>query len=495
VQNRATDILRQLRGQGVEVSNLCVDSRALQPGDVFLAYPGQRQDGRSHIAGAIAAGAAAVLWERTGFEWSEGWRVPHVAVDDLRALAGYLAHEVYGRPSERLWIMGVTGTNGKTSCSQWLAQACTTCGARTAVIGTLGIGFAGAREESLNTTPDPVALHRSFARLLAEGAQGVSMEVSSIGIDQGRVNGVVFGAALFTNLSRDHLDYHGDMERYAQAKQELFRSPGLRHAVLNMDDVQGVNIARMLAGGGPSRTGYSCYEGVAERAGLENFVEARDISVSAHGVAFLAHSSWGEARIQSALLGRFSVANLLGVLATMLVSGVPFAQAAAALARLAPVPGRLERIGGDGRPLVVVDYAHSPDALDKVALALRDVAAAGGGRLWIVFGCGGDRDRGKRPFMGAVASRHADRIILTSDNPRSEDPEAIITDIAAGVTVAHETMADRRAAIAAAVRSARANDVVLLAGKGHETYQEVGGARLPFSDVLEAQAVLEHWNE
>ena len=493
MQNRAIDILRQLRGHGVDVSNLCVDSRALQPGDVFLAYPGQRQDGRSHIAGAIAAGAAAVLWERTGFEWNQGWRVPNVAVEDLRALAGHLAHEVYGRPSERLWIMGVTGTNGKTSCSQWLAQACNACGARTAVVGTLGVGFAGALEESLNTTPDAVALHRSFARLLAEGAQGVSMEVSSIGIDQGRVNGVQFGAALFTNLSRDHLDYHGDMERYAQAKQQLFRAPGLKHAVLNLDDVQGVYIARTLAGSGVSRIGYSCYEGVAERAGLESFVEARDISVSAHGVAFAVRSSWGEARIESALLGRFSIANLLGVLGTMLVSGVPMAQATAALSRLAPVPGRLERVGGDGRPLVVVDYAHSPDALDKVAHALRDVATAAGGRLWIVFGCGGDRDRGKRPLMGAVASRHADRIVLTSDNPRSEDPRAIIGDIAAGVTVAYEVYVDRRAAIGVAVGSARAGDVVLLAGKGHETYQEIGDVRLPFSDAREAQIALERW--
>jgi UDP-N-acetylmuramoyl-L-alanyl-D-glutamate--2,6-diaminopimelate ligase len=319
------------------------------------------------------------------------------------------------------------------------------------------------------------------------------MEVSSIGLDQGRVNGVKFGAALFTNLSRDHLDYHGDMESYAQAKQRLFRSPGLGHAVLNMDDVQGVSIARMLAGSSVTRTGYSCFEGVAARSGLEYFVEAQDISVSAQGIAFTARSSWGEARIESTLLGRFSISNLLGVLATMLVSGVPFAQATRALAMLVPVPGRLERIGGGARPLVVIDYAHSPDALDKVAHALRDVAAADNGRLCVVFGCGGDRDRGKRPLMGAVASRHADRIIVTSDNPRGEDPDAIISEIAAGITVAYEAIADRRAAIAAAVASARAGDVVLLAGKGHETFQEVGGQKLPFSDSLEAQAALGRW--
>ena len=493
MQNRAIEILRQLREQGVDVSNLCVDSRALQRGEVFLAYPGQGQDGRGHIAGAIASGAAAVLWEQTGFDWSEGWRVPNLPVEGLRGLAGHLAHEVYGRPSEQLWVMGVTGTNGKTSCSQWIAQACNACGARTAVVGTLGIGFPGALRESLNTTPDAVALHRSLARLLAEGAQGVSMEVSSIGIDQGRINGIGFGAALFTNLSRDHLDYHGDMEHYAEAKRRLFRSPGLRHAALNMDDIQGVSIARMLADSGVSRIGYSCFEDTAVRSGLEQFIEARDINVSARGVAFTVKSSWGEARIESTLLGRFSVSNLLGVLATMMASGVPFAQATAALAQLAPVRGRMERLGGDGRPLLVVDYAHSPDALDKVAQALRDVAAGSGGRLCIVFGCGGDRDRGKRPLMGAVASRHADRIIVTSDNPRGESPEGIISEIVSGITAGYESIADRHAAIAKAVALARAEDVVLIAGKGHETYQDVGGEKLPFSDVREAQLALARW--
>jgi len=494
VQNRAIEILRQLREQGVDASNLCVDSRTVRPGDVFLGYPGETQDGRSHIAGAIAAGAAAVLWDEAGFAWNEAWRVPNLPVESLRPMAGHLAHEVYGRPSEKLWVMGVTGTNGKTSCSQWLAQACGECGARTAVIGTLGIGFAGgALAPSPNTTPDAVALHQSLSRLLGEGAQGVAMEVSSIGLDQGRVNGVKFGAALFTNLSRDHLDYHGDMDSYAQAKQRLFLSPGLGHAVLNMDDVQGVSIARMIAGSGVTRSGYSCFEGVAARSGLEHFVEAQDIRVSPQGIAFSVKSSWGETRIESPLLGRFNISNLLGVLATMMASGVPFVQATGALTKIAPVPGRMERIGGEGRPLVVVDYAHSPDAFQEVANALKDLATAGNGRLCVVFGCGGDRDRGKRPLMGAIASRHADRIIVTSDNPRGEDPNAIISEIVAGIPVAYEVIADRRAAIAAAVASARAGDVVLLAGKGHETYQEARGEKLLFSDLLEARLALGRW--
>jgi UDP-N-acetylmuramoyl-L-alanyl-D-glutamate--2,6-diaminopimelate ligase len=319
------------------------------------------------------------------------------------------------------------------------------------------------------------------------------MEVTSIGLDQGRVNGVAFGAALFTNLSRDHLDYHGDMESYASAKQRLFETPELKHAVLNLDDVQGVHLARVLTGR-VNRAGYSCFAGVAARAGLEGHAEAHAIELSPRGITFELKSSWGEARIESALLGRFNVSNLLGVLTTMLVSGVPFERATAALADLRPVAGRMQKLGGNGKPMVVVDYAHTPDALEKTLVALKDVARASGGRLVAVFGCGGDRDRGKRPLMGAVASRHADAIVLTSDNPRGEEPAAIIAEIAAGVTAAHDEIEDRREAIARAIAHAAASDVVLLAGKGHETYQEVAGRRLPFSDTLETERALAGWS-
>ncbi len=425
------------------MTGLAADSRSLAAGEVFLAYPGSRRDGREFIPAALQRGAAAVLWEREGFEWNPGWRVPNLGVENLRGLAGRLAHEIYGRPSERLWMIGVTGTNGKTSCSHWIAQACSACGAKTAVVGTLGTGFPGALDAGVNTTPEAVLLHRSLAGLLAQGAQGVAMEVTSIGLDQGRVNGVAFGAALFTNLSRDHLDYHGDMESYARAKQRLFETPGLKHAVLNLDDVQGVQIARALAGRGIGRAGYSCFAGVAARSGLERYAEAHAIEVSPEGIAFEVRSSWGEAGIESALLGRFNVSNLLGVLTTMLVSGVPFDRAATALA--------------------------------------------------VVFGCGGERDRGKRPLMGAVASRHADAILVTSDNPRGEDPAAIIAEITAAIPVPHEAIEDRRAAIERAIASAGAEDVVLIAGKGHETYQEVAGRRLPFSDALEAAQALSRW--
>jgi UDP-N-acetylmuramoyl-L-alanyl-D-glutamate--2,6-diaminopimelate ligase len=320
------------------------------------------------------------------------------------------------------------------------------------------------------------------------------MEVTSIGLDQGRVNGVAFGAALFTNLSRDHLDYHRDMESYARAKQRLFETPGLKHAVLNLDDVQGVQLARVLAGRGVNRAGYSCFAGVAARSGLDRYAEAHAIEVSPEGIAFEVRSSWGEARIESALLGRFNVSNLLGVLTTMLASGVPFDRATAALAGLEPVEGRMQRLGGAGKPVVVIDYAHTPDALEKTLVVLKDVARASGGRLAVVFGCGGERDRGKRPLMGAVASRHADAILVTSDNPRGEDPAAIIAEITAAVPVPHEAIEDRRLAIDRAIASADANDVVLIAGKGHETYQEIAGRRLPFSDALEAKQALSRWS-
>src|SRR6266513_259739 len=397
--------------------------------------------------------------------------------------------------------MGVTGTNGKTSCSHWIAQEGGACGARTAVIGTLGAGFPalpgskkhGKFDAGLNTTPNAVALHRSLAKLLAQGAQGVAMEVTSIGLEQGRVNGVAFGVALFTNLSRDHLDYHGDMANYARAKQRLFETPELKHAVLNLDDVQGVQIARVLAGRGLNRAGYSCFAGVAARAGLERYAEAHAIEVSPKGIAFEVESSWGEARIESTLLGRHNVSNLLGVLTTMLVSGVPFERAAAALADLQSVAGRMQRLGGGGKPLVVVDYAHTPDALEKTLVALKDLARVSGGRLVAVFGCGGERDRGKRPLMGAVASRHADAITVTSDNPSGEYPAAIIAEITAAIPVAHEAIEDRRTAIARAIASANADDVVLIAGKGHETYQEIVGRRLPFSDAHEAKEALARW--
>jgi UDP-N-acetylmuramoyl-L-alanyl-D-glutamate--2,6-diaminopimelate ligase len=515
------DMLSQLQRQGVKIGGLSADTRALRAGDVFLAYPGAIADGRRYIADALARGAVAVLWEREGFSWDEAWCVPNVAVDGLRGAAGEIAHEVYGRPSAKLWLAGVTGTNGKTSCCQWIAQALGALGRKTAVIGTLGSGFppapghepAGELAPAVNTTPDAIELHRRLAEFLRAGAQGVAMEVSSIGLDQGRVNGAQFDVALFTNFSRDHLDYHGDMERYASAKTQLFDTPGLSGAVLNLDDVLGVRIAQKLKGSKVARAGYSAHAGVAGAAGLECFLEAQNIRLTPEGLTFGVASSWGRAEVTSRLLGRFNVANLLGVLGVLLGAGVALAPAVAALTALTPPPGRMQRLGGAGKPVVVVDYAHTPDALEAVLISLRPLADASAGRLVCVFGCGGDRDRGKRPLMGAIAVRNADRVLLTSDNPRSEDPQAIIADILEGVlgeaqavpvkgvlgeaqaVPAPLVIADRHQAITAAIAGATAGDVVLIAGKGHEDYQESGGRRIAFLDAAVAAEALAAWTQ
>jgi UDP-N-acetylmuramoyl-L-alanyl-D-glutamate--2,6-diaminopimelate ligase len=488
-----SDLYRWIEAQGPMIERLCADSRRCAPGVAFLAYPGEAADGRRYIGDALARGSSAVFWEAEGFKWNDVWRVPNLGVRGLKAAAGSLAHEFYGRPSEALWTCGVTGTNGKTSCSQWIAAALGATGVKTGVIGTLGSGFPGALAAESNTTPDSVELHRRLAELRRDGAQGVVMEASSHGLDQGRVNGVAFDCALFTNLSQDHLDYHGTLEAYADAKSRLFDMPGLEIAVLNLDDVVGVRFAQALSGRGMRTIGYTLSESAVVPGSVTEYVAAREIRVTEGGSQVSLISSWGtiEAIVNQA--GRFNVANALGVLGCLVAYGVPFADAAHLLGSLPAVPGRMQRLGGDGRPLVFVDYAHTPDALEKVLQALRPVADARGGSLIAVFGAGGDRDPTKRAPMGAAASRRAARVVLTSDNPRSEDPLAIIAAVRAGVTIPCIEEPDRNAAIEGALRAARAADVILLAGKGHETVQEIGGRKLPFSDVAVAAAALAGW--
>jgi UDP-N-acetylmuramoyl-L-alanyl-D-glutamate--2,6-diaminopimelate ligase len=458
------DPFRQLAAQGAMIERLSSDSRRCAPGVAFLAYPGEASDGRRYIGDAVARGAAAVLWEKKGFDWRAEWRVPNLPVEDLKQHASALAHEFYGRPSDSLWLCGVTGTNGKTSCSQWIAALLE----KAAVIGTLGAGFPGALSAAANTTPDAVETQFLLKSFVEQGAQAVSMEVSSHGLVQGRVSGVRFSCALFTNLSHDHLDYHGSMANYAAAKARLFEMPGLQAAVLNLDDALGLELARRLTG--RVRTiGYG--------------LSARDAPVDEAIVAGL--------QVDPAslpVLGRFNVANALGVLGCLLARGIPVDEGARRLTKLPPVPGRMQRIGDE--PLVVIDYAHTPDALENVLQALRPVAAARGGRLAVVFGAGGDRDPSKRAPMGAIASRLAERVLVTSDNPRSEDPVAIISEIRKGIRGPHEVEADRARAIESMILSSRKNDVVLIAGKGHETYQEVAGRRAHFSDEEQARAAL-----
>jgi len=446
------------------IERLSSDSRRCAPGVAFLAYPGEKTDGRAHIQDAVGRGASAVLWEQQDFSWNARWRVPNVPVADLKQQAGVLAHEFYGRPSEALWVCGVTGTNGKTSCSQWIAAALGRHGTKAGVIGTLGSGFPGALAPLPNTTPDALELHSTLEQLRSGGAKAAAMEVSSHGLVQGRVNGVRFACALFTNLSHDHLDYHGSMQAYGAAKARLFETPGLQCAVLNLDDELGMDLAKRLAG--RVRTiGYS--------------LEPRDAPVDQAIVA--------DERVRSPAPGRFNLSNALGVIGCLLAKGIAFDQAASLVASLPPVPGRMQTVGDE--PLVVVDYAHTPDALDNVLRALRPVASARGGRLAVVFGAGGDRDPSKRAPMGAIAAKLADRVLITSDNPRSEDPAAIIEAVRRGAPGC-EAEVDRARAIRQVIRDSKKNDVVLIAGKGHENYQEIAGRRTHFSDEEQARAAL-----
>jgi UDP-N-acetylmuramoyl-L-alanyl-D-glutamate--2,6-diaminopimelate ligase len=477
------DLFAQLARQGAMIQRLAADSRRCAPGVAFFACPGERVDGRQFIPDAIARGAAAVAWEAQDFVWRPEWRVPNAAVPGLRRQAGVLAHEFYGRPSAALWTCGVTGTNGKTTCSQWIAAALAGAGAKCGVIGTLGAGYPGALEDADHTTPDALELHRLLAGMRRAGAVAAAMEVSSHALQQDRVGGVVFDCALFTNLSHDHLDYHGSMDGYAAAKSRLFENEDLACAVLNLDDVFGAQLARRLGARGMRTIGYSLF-GAA--GGGEHLVAA-----AIDGARVRIASSWGEAEVSLTALGRFNVANALGVAGALIAYGMEFRDAVKCLETLPEVPGRMQRLGGDGEPLVVVDYAHSPDALDKVLQTLRAIADARHGRLVAVFGAGGDRDRAKRAPMGAIASRLADRVVLTSDNPRSEEPLAILRDIEAGVDAPHALEPDRACAIDAAIAQAAGPDVVLIAGKGHEATQEIAGRRLPFSDVAIARAALE----
>jgi UDP-N-acetylmuramoyl-L-alanyl-D-glutamate--2,6-diaminopimelate ligase len=469
------DVFQRLAAQGAMIERLVSDSRRAAPGAAFFAYPGEKADGRAFIGDAVSRGAAAVVWDPAGFDWRGQWRVPNAPVADLKQRAGEIASEFHGDPSQALWMCGVTGTNGKTSCSQWIAAALSRAGAKSGVIGTLGSGYPGVLDGAGNTTPDALELQARLARFRDEGARAVAMEVSSHGLVQGRVNGVRFACALFTNLSQDHLDYHGSMEAYAEAKARLFAMPELASAVLNLDDAMGARLAAQLHG--RVRTiGYT----LAGAGGADEVL-------SLDGSLELSSAS-GRARLATRQVGRFNLSNVLGVVGCLIAYGLPFREALAAVAELPQVPGRMERVAD--HPLVVVDYAHTPDALEKVLDTLRPVARERGGKLIVVFGAGGDRDPTKRPLMGAAASRLADRAVITSDNPRSEDPERIIDDVAAGARGEVQRDADRRQAIERALHDAAAEDVVLIAGKGHESYQEIAGRRLPFSDQAVAREAL-----
>lgn len=459
-----------------DIVDVVDDSRHVCAGALFLALPGETSDGRDYINEAVARGAAAVLAE-AGAALPEV-SVPLYAASGLARRAGLIAARFFSEPSTRLRVVGVTGTNGKTTCTQLIAQALEAVEPRCGVIGTLGVGFPDALVASVNTTPGPVQLQRAFAQFVRTGARYVAMEVSSHALAQDRVEGTAFELAVFTNLTRDHLDYHGDMAAYGAAKARLFAWPGLRCAVINIDDAYGRELLSRLP---------------ADVRALSYGFNAADVCASdwrtlPDGIEILLSTPVGDARVRAPLLGRFNVANLLAVAATLIALGVPLDVVVRELAAVRPVAGRLERFVRQGAPLVVVDYAHTPDALENVLQALRAHAR---GKLWCVFGCGGDRDRGKRPLMGALAERYADCVIVTDDNPRTEAPEQIIADIAGGMARRPRVLRDRAAAITAAVREAAPEDIVLVAGKGHEDYQQIGNRRLPFSDREVVQAALE----
>jgi len=473
-------------------AQLTSDSRQVNPGDVFFAWPGDTADGRSHIAAALQRGAAAVLYEDSdGYAWNAAADVPHRGVAGLSQAAGPLANAWYGKPDAGMYVVAVTGTNGKTSCSQWLGRALSSQGQPTLVVGTLGTGIyhngmAGNFSGTGYTTPDAVLLQRRLAQARGNGARALAIEASSIGLDQGRLNGLHIDAALFTNFTRDHLDYHGGMEAYESAKRRLFDWPGLRHAVINLDDAMGQRLLAHMRSQAPSVEviGYS----IAGAAAGVPVLRAADIRVSNGGTVFQFSAPQGTSQVRTQLVGQFNVSNVLGIAGVLLARGAALRTVVELLEGLQSVPGRMQQLGGQEAPLVVIDYAHTPDALEKTLATLREVARQRHGRLWCVFGCGGDRDPGKRPQMGAVATA-ADHVIVTSDNPRGENPADIIEQIIEGMKISNamqsapHVIEDRAAAILYAIKHAARADVVLLAGKGHETYQEIKGRKLPFLDA------------
>lgn len=471
----------------IPVSAVVLDSRDVRAGMLFVALKGQHRDARDFMADVIAAGAVAIFAEQDEL-WPEDTvidGIPVIVIPDLAQQIGFIAARFFDQPSQKMQVLAVTGTNGKTSVANLLAGALTHLGKKTAVMGTLGNGLYGALERSTHTTLDACHLQAMLAQFYAEGAECVALEASSHGLAQGRLNGTAIDLALFTNLTRDHLDYHGDMESYAAAKEILFRWPQLRTAVLNVDDPAAARYRAVLANNVRLLT-YS----QNESANADIF--ALKVSPALSGLSLLIATPVGDCALQVPLLGRFNVSNLLAVMGGLFALDIPLADITDALRAISPVPGRMESFIGE-HPTVVVDYAHTPDALEKVLSSLREHAEA---ELICVFGCGGDRDRGKRPEMGAIALRLADQVILTSDNPRSESPEAIVADIRSGIGSDKESVfveMDRHRAISRAIATAKRHDVVLIAGKGHEDYQEVAGARHPFSDVQEVRAALAAW--
>ena len=463
-----------------DVSGLSSDSRTVQPGSLYLACAGERQHGLDFIEDAVSAGAVAVAWEPDK-RYPNGpgplaRQVPTVAITDLQHKVGVIADRFYGHPSRQMNVVGITGTNGKTSCSHYIAQVLSADHESCGVIGTLGYGIYGELQPASHTTPDAITLQSQLAQMLQAGVQHVVMEVSSHGLDQGRVSGVNFTMAVLTNLSRDHLDYHTHESAYAAAKQILFDWPGLSWRILNLDDAFG---RELLNKQDTPCLGYGFGADVSQATAF--YVSGSELHTDIDGLRFHINTHLGQADIQSKLLGRFNASNLLAVIAVLLGLGYTLDALVRRLADIQAVAGRMERFSAPGKPLLVVDYAHTPDALRVALEAAREHVT---GKLWCVFGCGGDRDRGKRSMMAAIAEQLADHVMLTDDNPRSEDAGQIIKDIQTGFTHSGQVpvIHDRATAIKTVFEQASVDDLILVAGKGHEDYQLMGDQRLPYSD-------------
>ena len=460
---------------------LTTDSRETGAGDGFIAWPGAATDGRAYVEQAIAAGVSACLVERDGVEQFEFSSDDVADFSGLKTASGSIAAIYYGHPSKTLDVVAITGTNGKTSVSWWLAQALSRVHRRCGVVGTLGIGEPGAMVFNGLTTPDPFLLQQKFRQFSDAGFAACALEASSIGLCEHRLDSVAIDVAVLTNFTQDHLDYHGSMECYWTAKKALFGWPGLKAAVINIDDSKGRVLSAELDTGLLDVWTFSC-ETPAR-------LQARDIRYTTQGLTFDIVEGTQHHTVKTSMVGHFNVANLLGVVGAMRALGVSLSDAVGACSVLLPVPGRMETLSFESQITVVVDYAHTPDALEKVLLALRPMTQSRGGQLWCVFGCGGDRDAGKRPLMAELAERLADRVVVTSDNPRYENPQAIIDQMLMGLRQRSNVavVPDRAEAIAQTLMQAQPGDVVLVAGKGHENYQDIQNVRTPFSDRLEIE--------
>ena len=462
------------------VEGLSMDSRRVRAGDAFIAVAGKTTHGMAFAAEAQARGARVIIHD--GLAPASALDIPQVGVAGLGQLLSQLAARFFHCPSDRLTIAGVTGTNGKTSTAHFIAQAWQRTGARAGLIGTIGYGPLYQLLPAELTTPDPVSVQRMLADCIDGGVEHVAMEVSSHALEQGRCADVAFALAVFTNLSRDHLDYHGSMEQYAAAKRRLFTDCRPGFAVINVDDEFGRRLVAELAG---------TLEVLSYGTNGSSELRAAVLQMDSSGMVLNISSPWGQGKIHTGLLGRFNVSNLLAAAGALALLGMPWSQVMHQVELMHAVPGRMHCLGGEyNQPLVVVDFAHTPDALKQALTALR---AHLHGRLTCVFGCGGDRDRGKRPLMAAVVESLADRVVVTSDNPRSETPQNIFEDMLAGMKSPDDALviADRGSAIRQAILDSHAGDIILVAGKGHEAYQECNGQRVPFSDEAAVRAVLE----